>query len=916
MMHESNDNALGDDKRNLLNMLRESNDNALGDDERNLLLNMMENDNGDDFLSDRRNVFLPDQADGSQYSLMDFPLPNLSSNRLSFRRSRLPKNVISPQARYYRWWQMFLALLVFYTAWMSPFELGFLSERSLPLSVIDNAVNVLFFGDIVLTFFVAYFDEDTCLLVDKHGQIAMRYLKTWFLFDLISTIPYELVNRLLPEDIRSYGYFGMLRLWRLHRVSALFARLEKDRHYNYFFLRCLKLICVTLFTTHFGACILFFLANRFSEDRSATWLGLVSDVDDKSTIALYITSLYWAIITLSTLGYGDLHAVNSREMVFLIFYMLLNVALTSYLIGNMTNLVVHSTSRTRKYRDTVKAATKFAHRNRIPTRLEEQMLAQLLMKYRTDLEGVQQQDVIDSLPKAIRASVYYCLFYPIMNKVFLFAGVSTDLIFQLVTEMKAEYFPPKEDVVLENEAPTDFYILVTGGAELIKRVNGVEQVVGKIHAGELVGEVGVLGYIPQPYSSRTTRLSQILRLERTTFLNHVRTSVGDGAIIMNNFLNYVETSSILGMGAIFAEIMVLLAHGKTDLPISTCFAVTRNDNILLRRLLNKGSDPNEADRKGRTALHIAASNGYENCVTLLLQFGADPNRKDLDGNIPLWEAMSGGHKFVKKLLIDNGANIFFTDVVQLACVAARKNNTELLTELVELGVDVTKSERSGTTALHTAVTEGNVEIVKLLVDLGAEVDKEDNGGWTPRVLAEQQGHEKIKNIFQKIKENKQSTPVIPISDNGKPNVSYTGNLQSEPVMPDIGGSQECLIPPHIQDELPCLDDHQRRRTTNTYNNSIFGMISAANRNKYREAYERNTDNAANMNELLARVTLSCPEIGEHGKLIFLPKSLEELLDIGAKMFDFSPTKILTKEGAEIDDIDLIRDGDHLIIAND
>lgn len=30
--------------------------------------------------------------------------------------------------------------------------------------------------------------------------------------------------------------------------------------------------------------------------------------------------------------------------------------------------------------------------------------------------------------------------------------------------MKAEYFPPKEDVILQNEAPTDFYILVTGAA--------------------------------------------------------------------------------------------------------------------------------------------------------------------------------------------------------------------------------------------------------------------------------------------------------------------------------------------------------------------------------------------------------------------------------------------------------------------
>lgn len=28
--------------------------------------------------------------------------------------------------------------------------------------------------------------------------------------------------------------------------------------------------------------------------------------------------------------------------------------------------------------------------------------------------------------------------------------------------MKPEYFPPKEDVILQNEAPTNLYILVTG----------------------------------------------------------------------------------------------------------------------------------------------------------------------------------------------------------------------------------------------------------------------------------------------------------------------------------------------------------------------------------------------------------------------------------------------------------------------
>lgn len=67
----------------------------------------------------------------------------------------------------------------------------------------------------------------------------------------------------------------------------------------------------------------------------------------------------------------------------------------------------------------------------------------------------------------------------------------------------------------------------------------------------------------------------------------------------------------------------------------------------------------------------------------------------------------------------------------------------------------------------------------------------------------------------------------------------------------------------------------------------------------------------------ARVTLSCPEKEELGaKLVLLPQSLEELLAIGAKKFRFNPTKVLTKEWAEVEDIEIIRDGDHLILVSE
>lgn len=56
--------------------------------------------------------------------------------------------------------------------------------------------------------------------------------------------------------------------------------------------------------------------------------------------------MYWSIVTLTTVGYGDIHAVNTGEKVFTLCYMLFNIGLTAYLIGNMTNLIVHSAVRT------------------------------------------------------------------------------------------------------------------------------------------------------------------------------------------------------------------------------------------------------------------------------------------------------------------------------------------------------------------------------------------------------------------------------------------------------------------------------------------------------------------------------------------------------------------------------------------
>ncbi|XP_068649288.1 potassium channel KAT3 [Aristolochia californica] len=454
---------------------------------------------------------------------------------------KLKKYIIAPYDQRYRFWQTFLVILVVYSAWASPFELAFQNAATGSLVIVDLVVDVFFAVDIFLTFFVAYLDKSTYLLMDDPKKIAARYVtKMLFPMDVASTLPFQLIYRIFTGgkggDV--FGFLNLLRLWRLRRVSELFARLEKDTRFSYFWARYCKLLSVTLFTVHSAGCFYFWLATQY-HIKENTWIGKqVPDFQHRSIWLGYTYSIYWSITTLATVGYGDLHAENTGEKTFNICYMLFNIGLTAYLIGNMTNLIVHAATRTFAMRDSINEISKYASKNRLPESLKEQIMANLQLKYKT--AELQHHEVLADLPKAIRSSISQHLFKGTVEATYLFRGVSQDLITQLVSEMRAEYFPPKVDIIIQKDIPTDFYILVSGAVELLTYKNGTEQVLSKLEAADMAGEIGVVFNIPQPFTVRTKRLSQVIRISHFHFKQIVQPDSVDGGVMITNFLQYLK----------------------------------------------------------------------------------------------------------------------------------------------------------------------------------------------------------------------------------------------------------------------------------------------------------------------------------------------------------------------------------------
>lgn len=233
-----------------------------------------------------------------------------------------------------------------------------------------------------------------------------------------------------------------IRLSRVRRVTDFFHKIEKDIRINYLFTRIVKLIVVELYCTHTAACIFYYLATTLPpSEEGYTWIGSLkmgdfsySNFRDIDIWKRYTTSLYFAIVTMATVGkfcaeyiyiinlfvlyiyisvllcsaagYGDIHAVNMREMLFIMIYVSFDMILGAYLIGNMTALIVKG-SKTERFRDKMTDLIRYMNRNRLGKDIRDQIKGHVRLQYESSYT---EAAVIQDIPISIRAKVsIYCI---------------------------------------------------------------------------------------------------------------------------------------------------------------------------------------------------------------------------------------------------------------------------------------------------------------------------------------------------------------------------------------------------------------------------------------------------------------------------------------------------------------------------
>ena len=79
------------------------------------------------------------------------------------------------------------------------------TSEDVSLLVVDSIVDVIFFIDIVLNFHTTYVGPGGEVVSDP-AVIRVNYLKSWFIIDLLSCLPYDVFNAFDHDEDVSTAY--------------------------------------------------------------------------------------------------------------------------------------------------------------------------------------------------------------------------------------------------------------------------------------------------------------------------------------------------------------------------------------------------------------------------------------------------------------------------------------------------------------------------------------------------------------------------------------------------------------------------------------------------------------------------------------------------------------------------------------
>jgi Ca2+-binding EF-hand superfamily protein len=470
-------------------------------------------------------------------------IENVARNRRCFWTT---ENIGRPACvRFRRGWEGVQVFLLGYIAMAVPYRTGFGIDipAGSPWFWFEVCSDIYFAFDIFLNFRTAYRTDEGDLIVDPK-VIRQNYLSTWFAIDIAACFPLTYIELLithLSADTQGGGFGAKLKAMKIARLLRLakmlrLAKLRKvvkqiDENYSGIWTvsKLFSLILIILYISHIFACMWYFAGSsvevmdnggkvygwvhRLGYDPQVDYVddpNHLSRVDgsefdpanaqfatgpdnwpDSAWFSPYLDAYYYAITTLTTVGYGDRTPHTDLEKIISIISELAGGITFGILAGTLSAMLTESNAADQRAEEQIDALKTFMTSKRVHKPLRRQITDQMEYFYKTK-SVFDEAEIVEKLPPKFKKTLLLTMYKPQLQTCPLFAGLDESIITKLAITLRPYLGVEGDAVVTEGEVGDEMYMVVKG--DMILSSQQFPKFDGKSWGdGAFFGELPMLG---------------------------------------------------------------------------------------------------------------------------------------------------------------------------------------------------------------------------------------------------------------------------------------------------------------------------------------------------------------------------------------------------------------------------------------
>ncbi|XP_049869364.1 uncharacterized protein LOC126369114 [Pectinophora gossypiella] len=429
---------------------------------------------------------------------------------------------ITPHGMFLKVWCALRVAFAVYYMIIIPYNISIHYQRH---TCSYNYTDLFLYVDIIVMSYVAYYNEKS-LLIAHPLLTTKQYLKTTFLFDVLSIFPFELLFRFVNDQI-DQDICRINRLLLVQRISGAFSYWQGDIMQVNFVMVMLKhlplvITLVNLMTAviFMNSCTSITLPNDSTIyvrcDRALT--NMYSEYDLGLRLNEYLVTLYWIFAIFVGCGCTAASITTAMDLVLITVLRITGFLYFAFMFGYISSTRTSTSKSLLEHNENTKDLENFLYQQNVDPNLTTKTIKYFEYVWKRT-NGSKPQEICRYLHSALMEDTLVFMYERALREVPLFCNVERSFIRVVTQHLNEMYFLKGDTVVQCRDLQQNIYIIYKGKVDVL---NSYNEMVSCMGPGGMFGNFSGKALSCSEVAIYASRSLDLLVLPSQTFFNLIK----------------------------------------------------------------------------------------------------------------------------------------------------------------------------------------------------------------------------------------------------------------------------------------------------------------------------------------------------------------------------------------------------------